>query len=108
MSTKSPTAPKSNASAMAIWTARKDVRGGRTLPVPAHLRDAHYRGAAKLGHGTDYQYAHDSESGYVVQDYLGANKQYYRPTNRGREKAIAEYLEKLKQLRGVDISRPDA
>ena len=53
------TAPKSNASAMAIWAAMADVREGRTIPVPKHLRDAHYTGRKRLGHGAGYQYAHD-------------------------------------------------
>lgn len=87
------TAPKSNASATAIWAAMKDVREGRTLPVPRHLRDGHYAGAKKLGNATGYQYAHDSETGYVAQDYLGVEKTYYTPTQRGYEQRIAQYLE---------------
>src|SRR5580692_9797653 len=59
------TAPKSNASATAIWTAMKDVNEGRTLPVPKHLRDGHYKGAKRLGHGEGYQYAHDFDGGFV-------------------------------------------
>ena len=102
------TAPKSNASATAIWEARKDVREGRTLPVPVHLRDANYKGAARLGHGQGYQYAHDSESGYVAQDYLGVDKRYYNPTDRGREKAVAEHLGKLRQLRTAHADRLNA
>ncbi len=86
------TAPKSNAAAMAIWQAMADVKEGRTVPVPRHLRDAHYQGAKQLGHGTGYQYAHNSESGYVDQEYLGVDKQYYIPTPRGYEKRIGEYL----------------
>ena len=86
------TAPKSNASAMAIWTAMSDVRHNRTIPVPRHLRDGHYKGAKRLGNATDYAYAHDSEKGYVEQDYLGVDKTYYTPTQRGYEKRIAEYL----------------
>src|SRR5205085_8737531 len=57
------TAAKSNASAMAIWTASQDVREGRTVPVPRHLRDTHYKGAQRLGHGQGYQYAHDHQGG---------------------------------------------
>src|SRR5207247_6107560 len=64
------TAPKSNASTLAIGQAREDVRSGRTLPVPPHLRDTHYQGAAKLGHGEDYQYSHDHPGGWVDQQYL--------------------------------------
>ena len=86
------TAPKSNASALAIWAAMKDVREGRTLPVPRHLRDKHYSGAARLGHGEGYQYAHDHEGGYVDQDYLGVDKTYYTPTDRGFEAEITRRL----------------
>ncbi|HKQ49184.1 MAG TPA: replication-associated recombination protein A [Phycisphaerae bacterium] len=92
-------APKSNASAMAIWNASKDVKEGRTIPVPRHLRDAHYKGAKKLGHGEGYQYAHDAPGGIAAQDYLGVEKTYYVPTDRGHEKQMGEYLEKFKQLR---------
>src|SRR4051812_5401715 len=86
------TAPKSNASAMAIWTAMADVREGRTLPVPRHLRDTHYQGSKRLGSGEGYQYAHDHEGGYVKQDYLGVEKRYYTPTDRGFEAEIARRL----------------
>lgn len=92
-------APKSNASAMAIWTAGSDVKNGRTLPVPRHLRDTHYRQAGRLGHGEGYQYAHDAPEGIVAQDYLGVEKTYYIPTNRGHERVMAEYLERFKKLR---------
>ena len=90
------TAPKSNASAMAIWNAMSDVKNQRTVPVPRHLRDGHYAGAKKLGH-TGYQYAHKSEKGYVEQEYLGVDKTYYEPTDRGHEQYIRKYLEWLKQ-----------
>jgi putative ATPase len=86
------TAPKSNASAMAIWNAGKDVREGRTIPVPRHLRDTHYKGSKRLGHGDEYKYAHDFEGGFVGQDYLGVDKTYYQPTDRGYEAEIAERL----------------
>jgi len=91
------TAPKSNASAMAIWSAAKDVREGRTLPVPRHLRDTHYKGAARLEHGSEYQYPHDFEGGFVQQDYLGVEKTYYHPTDRGYEAQIARRLEELRK-----------
>ncbi|HLL89306.1 MAG TPA: replication-associated recombination protein A [Tepidisphaeraceae bacterium] len=90
------TAPKSNASAMAIWDAMKDVREGRTLPVPKHLRDTHYQGSAKLGHGQGYKYAHDFAGGHVSQDYLGVDKRYYEPTDRGFEQEIARRLDLLR------------
>src|SRR5213078_3941863 len=64
------TAPKSNASTLAIAAAREDVRNGRTLAVPRHLRDAHYRGAEQLGHGTEYEYSHDRPDAWSAQDYL--------------------------------------
>lgn len=92
-------APKSNASAMAIWNAGSDVKQGRTVPVPRHLRDKSYRGAERLGHGSGYQYAHDHADGMVAQDYLGVDKTYYVPTDRGHERVMAEYLAKFKSLR---------
>ena len=93
------TAPKSNASAMAIWSAMTDVREGRTIPVPKHLRDTHYKGAQRLGHGEGYQYAHDHPEGYVPQDYLGVDKTYYSPTLRGYEAVISQRLAKWKSLK---------
>jgi len=91
-------APKSNACANAVWNACSDVQSGRTIPVPAHLRDSHYAGAKKLGHGLNYEYPHKSPIGYIEQDYLGQQleKPYYSPKNIGREKLVAEYLQKLK------------
>jgi len=86
------TAPKSNASAMAIWTASSEVKEGRTIPVPRDLRDAHYRAAKELGHGVNYKYSHDYEGGYVDQSYLGVDRIYYTPTDRGYEKEIAARL----------------
>jgi putative ATPase len=100
------TAPKSNASATAIWDARKDVREGRTVPVPRHLRDKHYKGAARLGHGEGYKYAHDSPEGFVEQDYLGADKMYYHPTDRGYEARIAAYLTRIRGQNEVGGAHP--
>jgi putative ATPase len=88
------TAPKSNASALAIWEAAKDVKEGRTLPVPKHLRDSHYYGAKRLGHGEGYQYAHNFPGGIVEQDYLGVDKIYYTPTDRGYEAEIGKRLQR--------------
>jgi putative ATPase len=90
------TAPKSNASALAIWAAMKDVKEGRTLPVPKHLKDTHYQGAKRLEHGQGYQYAHDHPGGYVKQDYLGVDKTYYSPTDRGYEAEIGKRLATLR------------
>jgi putative ATPase len=93
------TAPKSNSTVAAIGAAMKDVESGRTLEVPVHLRDTHYKGAGRLGHGKDYKYAHDYEGHFVPQDYLGAHKTYYEPTEQGSEKRIKERLEKWRALR---------
>ena len=90
-------APKSNASALAIWQAVSDVKNGRTIEVPKHLRDAHYAGAKKLGFGTEYKYPHDYPGGFVKQDYLGVEleKKYYCPKDIGREKLMRQHLEML-------------
>jgi putative ATPase len=89
-------APKSNASTLAIAAAREDVRELRTIPVPRHLRDAHYDGSKRLGH-TGYQYAHDFEDGIVAQEYLGVDREYYEPTDRGFEQEIAVRLQKIRE-----------
>jgi putative ATPase len=93
------TAPKSNACALAIWEASADVREGRTIPVPKHLRDAHYSGSARLGHGANYKYPHDDPRGFVEQEYLGVDKMYYRPTDHGLEERIRQRLEELRGRR---------
>jgi len=92
------TANKSNSVITAIDAALGDVRSGRTLPVPEHLRDAHYPGARRLGHGEGYQYAHDFPEHFVVQEYLGADKHYYDPSDQGVEKKIKERVEKWRTL----------
>ncbi|WP_437190681.1 replication-associated recombination protein A [Planctomicrobium sp. SH527] len=96
-------APKSNAAYMAINAAMDDVKSQRVIPVPVHLKDAHYQGAKRLGHGEGYQYAHSGADAWVDQDYLGVEKQYYIPTDRGFEQQIQNRLNELKQRR----SRPD-
>jgi len=88
------TAPKSNSTILAIDSAIKDVESGRTLTVPEHLRDAHYPGAKRLGHGEGYKYAHDFAGHFVAQDYMGASKRYYEPTEQGAEKEVKERVEK--------------
>ena len=91
-------APKSNASYLAIGEAIEAVKTKRTT-IPTHLQDAHYRGAAKLGHGTGYKYAHDYPEHYVKQQYLPdemVGSSFYRPTDLGKEKEIKERLERFK------------
>jgi putative ATPase len=88
------TAHKSNSTILAIDAALKDVESGRTLPVPEHLRDAHYPGAKRFGHGQSYKYAHDFPGHHVAQDYLGEARTYYAPTEQGVEKKIKERLAK--------------
>jgi putative ATPase len=87
------TAPKSNRATLAIEAAGRDVREGRTLAVPEHLRDAHYKGAKQLGHGAGYKYSHDYDGGYVPQAYLPEGRRYYEPTEHGMEKRIKERLD---------------
>jgi len=91
-------APKSNASTVGLAEARQDVIEGRLLPVPRHLRDSHYAGAQRLGHGEGYIYSHDAPEGIAAQDYLGVQREYYRPVPRGYEQ---ELLARLKQLRAL-------
>ncbi|MFQ5494846.1 MAG: replication-associated recombination protein A [Phycisphaerae bacterium] len=86
-------APKSNAAAAAVWAAAEDVRNGRTIPVPKHLRATGYAGAAALGAGRGYRYPHDYAGGIVSQDYLGVEKVYYSPTDHGAEARLRETLE---------------
>jgi putative ATPase len=102
-------APKSNAATVAIGEARHDVREGRLLPVPVHLRDKHYSGAERLGHGQGYQYAHNAEGGIAAQDYLGIDREYYRPVDRGFEQDLAARLIEIRaRLREGKERRPDA
>jgi putative ATPase len=95
------TAPKSNASYLAVDAAIADVRAGKIGRVPTHLRDAHYAGAKKLGHGKGYKYSHDSELGVVEQQYLPdelRNATYYRPTEHGNERDVSARWEKLRRI----------
>jgi putative ATPase len=95
------TAPKSNASYTALDAAIADVRAGRIGRVPTHLRDAHYPGAKRLGHGKGYRYAHDAEHGIAAQQYLPdelAGTEYYTPTGRGYERDLATRLERIRAI----------
>lgn len=93
-------APKSNSAISAIERAMEYVKNNKTMPVPVHLMDAHYKGAAKLGHGDGYKYAHDYKNHYVKQQYLPDGMEdikFYYPTQIGYEKNIKEYQEKIRK-----------
>ena len=90
-------APKSNAACMAVFNAAESVKSVRTT-VPPHLQDSHYKGAAKLGHGMGYKYAHDYPNHYVEQQYLPTEilgSRFYEPTENGYEKNIRDYLDRI-------------
>ena len=94
--------PKSNASYMALDSAINDLHHKKIDDVPAHLKDSHYTGAAKLGRGIDYKYPH-AYGGYVTQQYLPDNLynegvEYYHPTENGNEAAFKKYLLELKKI----------
>ena len=93
-------APKSNAATAAISAARADVREGRVVPVPLHLRDGHYKGAEKLGHGEGYVYSHESKDGVAEQDYLGVERTYYEPVDRGFETELQSRLAAIREKLG--------
>ncbi|MBO5291863.1 MAG: replication-associated recombination protein A [Lachnospiraceae bacterium] len=93
-------APKSNSACNAIFDAMQIVRETGNLPVPTHLQDAHYKGAAKLGHGTGYKYAHDYPNHYVEQQYLPYElngKEFYKPSGNGYEVKIKEHMKRIKE-----------
>ena len=93
-------APKSNASASAIWKAMADVKQEPIQRVPKHLKDSHYAAAKKAGFGAEYKYPHNFKDGFVPQQYLPSelNKKYYVPKERGHEKNMKHYLQKLQSL----------
>jgi putative ATPase len=113
-------APKSNAVARAIWAASTDVREGLAGPVPKHLRDASYAGAARLGHGKGYLYPHDDPAGVLEQQYPPdtlVGKRYYQPSTHGGEARYAERSERIRAIlyggpapdgTGPDATAPDA
>lgn len=102
-------APKSNASAAAVWEAVEDVETKPIIPVPKHLKDSHYPAAKKMGFGTGYKYPHNFEGGFVPQVYLSAEfkKKYYRTKGAGYEKNIEQYLQKLATLLQSRENRKD-
>ncbi len=102
--------PKSNASYLAIDAAIADVREGRTIAVPMHIKDGNVRKASDMSSGgakgASYEYAHDSPDAIGLQSYLGVEKVYYQPTQRGSEKLLADYLERARSLRAAAAERP--
>ncbi|MCI9463767.1 MAG: replication-associated recombination protein A [Lachnospiraceae bacterium] len=93
-------APKSNASSRAIFEVMETVQQTGNLPIPAHLQDAHYKGAARLGHGIGYLYAHDYPNHYVKQQYLPyelSGKEFYHPSGNGYEVKIKEHMKRIKE-----------
>lgn len=101
-------APKSNASCNAVFEARDAVEKTGNLPIPPHLQDAHYKGAAKLGRGTGYLYAHDYPNHYVEQQYLPdalKEQTFYRPTDNGQEAEIRKHLIRIKEEAARDGNR---
>jgi putative ATPase len=101
-------APKSNSVYRALAAAAQDVRAGLAGPVPAHLRDASYRGAAPLGHGVGYVYPHDADEGVVPQAYAPdsvADRKYYEPSGHGAE---ARYAERSERIRAILARRSES
>ncbi|MCL3862861.1 replication-associated recombination protein A [Actinotalea sp. K2] len=95
------TAPKSNATYVAIDAAIADVRAGKAGPVPPHLRDAHYAGAGRVGHGKGYQYAHDQPHAVAAQQYAPdelTDARYYHPSDRGYERDVSARLERIRHI----------
>ncbi len=90
-------APKSNACTTAIAAARDDVREQAVIPVPRHLRDGHSASARALGRGAGYRYSQDEPDAIAAQDYLGVEKRYYEPSDRGEEKRIGERLAEIRR-----------
>ncbi len=96
-------APKSNACVKAIGEAMRTVEETGNLPIPTHLQDAHYKGAARLGHGTGYKYAHDYPNNYVNQQYLPYElngKEFYHPSGNGYEIKVKEHMKRIKKSEG--------
>ena len=94
------TAPKSNASCVAIEEAMRAVNNTKNVNIPIHLKDAHYKGAAKLGHGVDYKYAHDYKNHYVKQQYLPyelEGEEFYHISDMGYEAKIKEHMKRIKK-----------
>jgi putative ATPase len=99
-------APKSNSATTAIMAARHEVQEGTLIPVPIHLRDGHYAGSKQLGHGVGYQYSHDAPDGIASQDYLGVDRQFYHPTDRGAERELALRYDAIRNKLKPPSERP--
>ncbi|MCS7009525.1 MAG: hypothetical protein NZL93_06275, partial [Chthoniobacterales bacterium] len=100
------TAPKSNRAYSALEAALSDIRKGPVLPIPPHLRDSHYPGAAHLGHGANYLYPHNYPDSWVPQDYLPQPRSFYTPTSNGEEALIAQRLAQLQQRKNIPHPLP--
>ena len=99
-------APKSNAATIGIGEATADVREGRLLPVPGSPPRFALSGAKRLGHGDGYEYAHNAADAVAAQDYLGIEREYYRPADRGFEKELAQRLEAIRaRLREAKVGK---
>lgn len=99
-------APKSNAASEGIFAAMEEVGRTGNLPIPTHLQDAHYKGAAKLGRGTGYKYAHDYPNNYVRQQYLPYEldgKEFYKPSGNGYEAKIREHMRRIRREAGQEM-----
>lgn len=104
-------APKSNAAVTAIGRAMQEVESTGSLPVPPHLQDAHYKGAAKLGHGLDYKYAHDYPNHYVKQQYLPyelTGREFYSPSGNGYEEKIRTHMRRIRAEEGESHAKTGA
>lgn len=104
-------APKSNAAVTAIGRAMQEVEATGSLPVPPHLQDAHYKGAAKLGHGLDYKYAHDYPNHYVKQQYLPyelTGREFYSPSGNGYEEKIRAHMRRIRAEEGESHAKTGA
>ncbi|MFQ5781361.1 MAG: replication-associated recombination protein A, partial [Nitrospiria bacterium] len=95
------TAPKSNASYLALEAALKEIASGRVMEVPLPLKDAHYSGAKRLGRGKGYLYPHDAPDHFIPQDYLPEERRFYEPTDQGEEKGIGKRLQGWREQKKV-------
>lgn len=103
-------APKSNAACSAVFAAMEEVAKSGNLPIPPHLQDAHYKGAARLGRGTGYLYSHEFPNHYVEQQYLPyelTGREFYKPTGNGYEAKIRDHMRRLKKEAGQSMQESE-